>query len=83
MTRCYRCTFDDGTTGSAAPSFAATAPQTHTAEAGCSGPSGARAGAIVGQAAGAPTPAAVTFSDPGDGYDGAIWWHADLERGSL
>lgn len=24
-----------------------------------------------------------TFSDPGDGYDSAIRWHADLERGDL
>lgn len=28
-------------------------------------------------------PAHTSFSDPGDGYDSAIRWHADFERGDL
>jgi len=29
------------------------------------------------------TGASPSFSDPGDGYDSAIRWHADFERGNL
>ena len=93
MTRCYcdspflggnscRCTIDERTTGKP---LSATAPQTHTAD-----NIGARAGSLVehtgahdngGTPAARPCPG--TFSDPGDGYDSAIRWHADFERGDL
>lgn len=36
-----------------------------------------------GDATPSARPAHITFSDPGDGYDSAIRWHADLERGDL